>query len=424
MLKPQEHIELLRMLWNFDGPREYLSESGETVIVRKRGEYDESADRFKGAEIEAGGRIYCGEVVIWAGKYPPMGDYESVILHVAPHPSSSIRKNNGTSILQVISHPDPVCCAAYETLKEGRKKIECSRHIARLESHQRVALMTRLLIDRLKRKSDEIKELYEKNHHNWNEAMYVTLMVSMGSPNNKEAYRKLAFNVPYHKLIRERNTPQYVESMLLGASGLLELYDSDSYIRTLKSNFNQLQRKHTISPLMAGEWKDSQNFPSGSHTLRLAQISAFIATRDFLFDNIIRCRTVEDLQKIFRAEASDYWSTHYRPGKVSSYNVKRIGYEKANVLGINTAIPLIFTYGDYMKEQSIKDEAVELLEKIGCEQNYIINGWKKGGVIMESAFDSQAIIQLNNEYCGIGACWKCPVGKKIVKEHYHPVTAQ
>lgn len=423
MLKPQDTVELLKVIWTADTRREYTSESGGAVTIRKRGEYDDATDRFKGAEIETGGVVYCGDIVVWAGKYPPHGDYENAVLHVAPHSSACIMKNDGTPVVQVVSPPDPVCKIAYETLKDGREGKECSGHIARMEDLQRIAMFTRLLIDRLKRKSDEIKAVYENNYQNWNETMYITLMGAMGAPRNKKAYTELAGRVKYSMLARERNTPQYVESLLLGASGLLELYDDDSYIRDLKSNFDYLRRKHNIMPMMPMQWDTTRSFPYGNHVLRLAQLSAFLATRDFLFDNIIKCRTVEDLHRVFRAEASDYWSTHHAPAASSARMTKRIGHEKANVLGINVAVPLIFTYGDYMKEEHLKDEAIDLLEKINCEQNGIVNDWKRGGVVMESAFDSQAILQLNNEYCVKGLCWKCPVGKKIIKGNFNSRTA-
>lgn len=423
-MKPQDNVELLKVTWGLDKRTEYTDESGETVQIRRRGEYDPQSDRFKGAEIEVGGLIYCGDIVVWAGNYPPQGDYESTTLHIAPHPSALIMKNDGTPIRQVVSPPDPVCRIAYETLKEGRAKKGCSAHIARMESHNRVAMFTRLLIDRLKRKSDEIKKTYEENCENWNETMYITLMSAMGAPRNKKAYTELANRVQYSMISRERNTPQYVESLLLGASGLLDLYEDDSYTRDLRSNFDYLRRKYNITPMMPMQWDTSKSFPYGNHVLRLAQLSAFLATREFLFDNIIGCRTVEDLHKVFRAEASEYWSTHYVPASASTRMTKRIGYEKANTLGINVTVPLIFTYGDYMREEHLKDKAIELLEKINREQNRIVDTWKAGGVIMESAFDSQAIIQLNNEYCEKELCWRCPIGKKVISDNHNSMSAQ
>lgn len=417
-MERKDDIELLKMTWASCSDKQYTARSGEIITINRRGEYDDLTDRFRGAEIKTGESSYYGDIIICADDYPPAGSLDSVILHVSPAESTGFIKSDDTYVPQAIINPDPVYRAVYETLKKGCADRGCSRFIARQDSHQRIALFTRLLLDRLKRKSDEIKVIYEENQQNWNETMYITIMRAMGSPNNKQTYTELAGKVEYSMLSREKNTPQYVESLLLGASGLLDLYEDDSYIRTLKSNFNYLRGKYNITPMKPMQWESGRNYPIGNHVLRLAQMASFIATHDFLFNKIIRCRTVEDLHDVFRAEASDYWSTHYIPASQSSRITKRIGPEKANVLGINAAVPLIFTFGDYMKEEQFKYDALDLLEKINCESNYIINMWKRGGLIIESAFDSQAVIQLNNEYCAKELCWKCPVGKRILKENY------
>jgi hypothetical protein len=287
-----------------------------------------------------------------------------------------------------------------------------------MESHERVAMFTRLVADRLRRKCGDLNAIFEQSDRNWNETMYVMLMRVMGDVRNREAFTELARRVQYAFVSRERNSLEYVEALLLGTSGLLDLYDDDPYIRRLKEHYEYLRHKYSVRAMMAGQWEVANINPANHPVLRIAQLAAFLTTREFLFDNLVRCRTVDDVQSLFRAQASDYWSTHYIPSRASDSRPKRIGHFKANMLGINLAVPLIFAYGSAVHDDSLKDTALDLLEKIVCEENRIVNGWRAANVPLESAFDSQAILQLNNEYCARGLCRTCPVARRVIREVY------
>ena len=58
-----------------------------------------------------------------------------------------------------------------------------------------------------------------------------------------------------------------------------------------------------------------------------------------------------------------------------------------------------------------------------AEQNSITREWEKAGIESESAFYSQALIQLRNDYCKKRRCLDCRIGNKLInsgnklKEH-------
>lgn len=408
--------ELLKAVWPLLPRHDLRTDSGDSALVRRPGEYDPATDHFSNAEIEYGGTVFHGDILIQpAGDGNPLS-YSNCILHVVMQPSAVILKPDGTPITQAMLKIDPVLPHAYEMLREGAPYYSCARHIARLDSIERVAMFTRLLAERMARKCRDLKEIYNECDQNWNETMYVMLMRTMGDSKNKEAFTELARRVRYTAISRERNSLTYVEAMLLGASGLLEIYDDDSYIRELKAAFEYLRHKYTIAPMEAGRWVITQNNPNNHPVLRIAQMATFLSTREFLFDNMMKCRTVEDIHRMFRAEASGYWSTHYIPSRASAEHPKRIGHFKASLLGINLTAPMMFAYGDYSGQEELKETALDLLEKINCEENRFINAWRAGGVVMESAFDSQAMLQLGNEFCLKGLCWQCPVGKRVLRK--------
>lgn len=407
--------ELLTMLWGRSGAGSYVSSAGETVEVRRAGTYDGAAGCFTGAEIVLNDRVTLrGEIVVGSAGAQGSGNFESCVLHVVAGESSLIMKLDGEVVPQIAMPVSPVARAAYEALREGAPEYGCAGHIARMDDYGRVSLITRLAVDRLQRKCGDISQIYESCSKNLNETMYVMLMRTMGDSKNKDAFTELAGKVSYAVLSRERNNIQCVEALLLGASGLLEMYDDDIYIRDLRRDFEYLRAKYSVVPMKPLRWVISRTNPNNHPVLRIAQMAAFLTTKEFLFENVIRCRTVDDLQMLFRAEASQYWSTHYVPGKRSSESPKRIGRMKADLLGINLVVPMIFFYGNHTGDEALKERAIELLEGIECERNRIVDGWRDLGVPLESAFDSQAMLQLYNEHCTRGLCWSCAVGKKVV----------
>jgi hypothetical protein len=85
-----------------------------------------------------------------------------------------------------------------------------------------------------------------------------------------------------------------------------------------------------------------------------------------------------------------------------------------NVL-INTVIPVLFAYGHYHHEAEYKDKALQWLEDIKAEKNTITNGFTALHIENKTAFDSQALIQLKNEYCNKKRCLDCSVGNKLIR---------
>lgn len=76
---------------------------------------------------------------------------------------------------------------------------------------------------------------------------------------------------------------------------------------------------------------------------------------------------------------------------------------------------MLFAYGNYHNEQKHKDKALKWLEHTNAELNNITKGFSKLGIENKNAFDSQALIELKNEYCNKKSCLECGVGNAILK---------
>ena len=82
---------------------------------------------------------------------------------------------------------------------------------------------------------------------------------------------------------------------------------------------------------------------------------------------------------------------------------------------INTIVPILFSYGVHHSEESFKERAITWLETISSEKNLITKGFEQLGFTNKSAFDSQALLQLKNEYCYHKFCLQCAIGNTILK---------
>ena len=111
-----------------------------------------------------------------------------------------------------------------------------------------------IILDRLQRKMRTVKTLHSEADGNWNQTFYLLYFRTLGDRQNQEAFLRLARKVPYKIVLRERLAPHAVEAMLLGASGLLELYRGDAYTLDLRRSFEYLAAKYGIEATDASEW--------------------------------------------------------------------------------------------------------------------------------------------------------------------------
>lgn len=404
---------LLRLMWNnslYDAAS-LVTTGGEPVSVITSGEWVDDYGVFCGAEILIGGMCLRGDIKIC--DLPPQNpdpENDRLVLQVVTEPMRGLTLSSGKTVAQAVLPVDNSLAEEYARLHRR----ECPVRLRDEDPLLTTCMFTRMLVERLERKCGDVMAIHAGGDSSWNQTLYVMLCRTMGDNRNKEAFTALARAVPFSALIRERSSLEALEAMLLGGSGLLDRREDDDYIFRLKERFEHLRRKHGIVPLRPMMWNLSHINPYNSPVLRIVQLASFVASNDFMFDKLTECHTPQDVVSFFASGTSDYWATHFAPSRMSSYSPKKIGVSKAYLLGINLVAPLMFAYGRSEGEQELCDRALELLENIPPEDNSIVARWRTGGVALQSAFDSQAILQINNLYCERGRCGECFYGKTLL----------
>lgn len=407
---------LLRVMWARnarEGARKYTTTSGSVVVVDSAGEYDKMTGTYRNAEINIDGVIVRGDVVFGECRNNSSSTY--AVLQVVDRPSPYIMRYNGEPVPQIMVEIPEELQRVVNSLRIGAPRYECGTWLGDIPAAERISIFDDLLLERLERKCGDVMRIFYNSADNWGQTLYVMLFRTMGGNKNREPYMKLASLATYTMAMRERSSAEMLEALLLGTSGLLEGCYFDDYIHRLRDNFAYLRNKYQIQPMNHSEWDRAGINPRNNPVIRIVQLASFFANSDFVFDSLLDCRAGEDVQKVFSAEVSDYWTTHFVPDRSSARCPKRLGRDKVDLLGINLVVPMMFSYAQQNGKEALKEAAIDLLNSLTPENNMIVRGWTGVGVPVANAYDSQALIQLRNEYCERGRCGECKIGKRIIK---------
>ncbi len=265
--------------------------------------------------------------------------------------------------------------------------------------------------ERLTRKYTEIRETFDgAGLQNWGQTLYIHLMRTLGDKKNSAAFVELAKRVPLNILMRERSSPMNVEALLVGASGLLNSYNNDSYVATIRRESSFLLHKYHITPLVREYWNLVQMRPINHPIFRLSQVATMICNREFILNDIVSCVTHKDVDDLFGVDATSHLlSTHsLNPEQVRKIS---IGALKRSLIGINLVVPAKLAYGYYTCNEDLCAEAFDLNERLPAETNVYTKCWSDKGLVAHNAYESQAHIQLSKEYCLRQRCKECVVAR-------------
>ena len=119
-------------------------------------------------------------------------------------------------------------------LEAGAEHAACGEHIAAMDALRRAELYNTLAFERLERKNRDINDIHRSTGENWNQTFYIMLLRTIGGMDNRRPFEELAGRATYAAILRERDSLHKIEALLLGTSGLLDLYRDDEYTIALK----------------------------------------------------------------------------------------------------------------------------------------------------------------------------------------------
>lgn len=413
--------EFLHFIWKYKlyNQNSLFTTEGEKIEIINPGQYNTNAGPdFFDARVKIDNTLWAGNVEIhfrssdW-NKHGHQEDqsYRNTILHVVEIDDSPINNNIPIFILRW-----PVWLESnYEFLVKSNDWVGCASRLFQIDPFRIKFYLNGLVIERLKQKIESIGEILKETNQDWSETFYRILCQNFGLKENEVPFGMLARSLPQNILAKHHDSLFQIEALLFGQAGLLgeELF-ADEYYLNLRSEYRFLAEKYGLHPIAGYLWKFMRMHPGNFPTLRIAQIAQLIFKSHNLFSAVLETKTLLKLQKLFELKASEYWDTHYSFNKVSPKKSKSMGKEKFNLVLINVIAPFYFLYGENRNIDNLKDRAIEILEQLPPEDNFLVRRWEQSGITAENALESQALLQLLKKYCEPRKCLDCMIGHKII----------
>ncbi|MBE2289626.1 MAG: DUF2851 family protein [Chitinophagaceae bacterium] len=418
--------KLLQFLWqhslyNTVGLRTI---SGEDLVVIHPGRLNrDSGPDFSEARVKVGATTLVGNVEIhvrssdWI-KHGHDDDpaYKNLVLHVVFENDIDHAPVN-TPVL-VLSHAitDSII-AKYSDLVNTDMQLPCAGRHQVVKTITKEGWLSRLLAERWEQKLGEWNVLLNNSADDWRNLLYWRLAANFGFKTNATPFLLLAQSLPINIPTRHKDDLMQLEALFFGQAGMLDEDFTDDYPRQLQKEYDYLRKKYSLKPVNKALWKFMRMRPANFPTVRIAQFAALVQRSVHLFSQIIETHSVKEILPLLDVKASEYWDAHFRFDSVAEHGAsKALGRTSIENIIINTIAPIQFLYASRQDTEVLRERALQLLEEVPAEENKIIRIWQENGWDVVNGAQSQALLQLYNNYCSSKRCLECTIGHNILRQ--------
>lgn len=398
---------------------------GEDIVVVNTGQYLQLAGPdFFNAQLAIGSQKWAGNVEIhikssdwYLHSHETDNSYDNVILHVVwEHDTEVFRKDNTEiPVLELKHYVSAETLNNYNNLAVTKSWIYCEKELAHVDAFMFSNWKERLFFERLERKALPILELAKATGNDWEAVLFSFLAKSFGLNTNGEIFYRVAQSLPFSVIRREGFEFENLEALFFGRVGLLEDNHEDLYFKDLKSRYDYICHKYRLDKVYVDPVQFFKHRPDNFPTIRLSQLAQLYHKHQNLFSKLTEGVSVEQIYNIFDIQVSPYWQTHYTFDKVSTKKRKSLTTSFVDLLIVNTIVPFRFAYERSIGKED-PEKLIAMLQAIKPEKNAIIDKFTQFNVEMKSAFDTQSLLQLKNEYCANKRCLQCAVGLELLKK--------
>ncbi len=410
-----------------------LTTDGQALEVLDPGLHNSNAGPdFFNAKVKIDGQLWVGNVEIhdkasdwFLHGHEKDTHYNNVILHVVGLADTQAETADGCRPPQVeLTVPEQVR-RNYDELIKTDSYPPCYRIIPSLSRLTKHSWMSALETERLERKTEDIKRRAARCNGSWEAAFFVTMARNYGFGINAEAMEQWALSIPLNDVGHHRDDIFQIEAFFMGQAGLLnplsiperhrQVAITDEYFFRLNNEYRYLAHKFSLQPIDFHSWRFLRLRPQNFPHIRISQLANLYFQRRLSLSQLIECEDIKSVKDLFATSVTPYWRTHYAFGCESKPNEKHLSAASLNLLLINTVVPMLFAFGRHKLDDTLCDRAFDFLEQLKAEDNHITRTWKDIGLDVENAGDSQALIQLKNEYCDRRDCLRCRFGYEYLR---------
>ena len=240
------------------------------------------------------------------------------------------------------------------------------------------------------------------------------LAKNFGLNTNGDAFLKIAQSIPFALIRKESREPENLEALFFSFAGLLDECADDNYSVDLRFRREYLFRKYNLEATEQAQPQFFKHRPDNFPTVRLSQLASLYHTRQNLFSEVISRETPKAFYELFGVNVNSYWETHYLFDRPSAKKKKELSQTFIRLLLINTIIPINFAYAKSIGKE-IGEAVVKFMAELSPENNSVIDKFGILGIKARNAFESQALLQLKNEFCNFQRCMDCAIGTALLK---------
>ena len=413
--------------------RQLATTDGQPVEVIDPGLHNRNAGPdFFNAKMKIGGMMWVGNVELHSRSsewYQHGHDsdkaYDNVVLHVVEQADTEVVTSSGRTLPQMVVEIPENVVANYRQLTAAESRPPCHDTVASMPALRLHSWLSALQMERLEQKTTAIEGLLKTYDGSWDDVFFCTLARSFGFGVNSEAFETWARTIPLMQVGHHRDDIFQVEAFFLGQAGLLSP-DSlprshrqeavrDGHFLRLQREYSYLAHKFSLSPMNGHQWRFMRLRPQNFPYIRLSQLAWMYWKQDARLSNVLAAASIDELHRLLRAEATDYWHTHYVFGVETAGNRKQLSKASVGLLILNAVVPTMFAYGRHRHDEKLCDRAFDLLEQLPAEHNHIVRRWEECGVKASHAGDTQALLQLQTRYCDRKDCLRCRIGYEYLK---------
>lgn len=426
MSKDMINERLLQYIWQFQHfhQQHLCTTNGEPLRILHKGTWNcNQGPDFLHAQVRIGDTIWVGniELHIQASDWFRHGhrqdeQYANVVLHVVWENDKHAIDAQGVLLPTLVLEPlvPSLLLERYRHMMKELSAVACDAHLPALGELHWCAWKERLAMERLQRKTEKLLRGYEAMGRNWDALCWQQLALVFGARINGDLFEWVAASATHQVWARYATVPDQLEALMMGQANLLEGHYKDQYPQHLQQEFRHLNRKHrlqrtTILPSFL------RMRPASFPTIRLSQL-AMLRHRHPNLPTLLRETTgLKEVMALFQVKASPYWNDHYVFDEQVMPSPKFIGQQMCTQVFLNAVIPMLFLHGGQQGIQVLKDRALQWLYALPPEQNRYTRYWQSKGVSNHSGLDSQALLELNLQYCVNKRCLDCAVGNKLIR---------
>lgn len=374
---------------------------GEELIVRSPGYYNNHAGPdFLDARIEINGVPLTGKVEIhvkasdWnVHKHQFDKRYEDVILHVVYEADEEAPK--GVPLFEMKRHVLAEQLDKMIALGMSEHTIPCGIRFIEVNELIRRNWLERMVIERMQERASSWERRLSELNGDLVQLMHEKVARVFGFGLNGEAFEELARRLPYQIIIRYREDEIVFRELPVLLSGASMSTDKGWNRRTLLVQF-----KHELQAMSGLEFNSGRVNPRRKHEQRIHLWTIMLL-------ELTQC-----WKMVLEESDSKMWFEWFR-------KIQKKGLSSSLMiqLVVNFFVPMQFLLARHYADELRSELGLALLEGMKQEDNAVIRKWRKNGIQLNNASESQAYLNLFNVYCTHKQCLNCAIGAQLLKQH-------